>query len=598
MFALIRRFAELGFSPADAGSRARRGRPFRRRRLFVESLEHRAMLTVPDVLIDGASAFEEGDQIAVTVFLSSPSEDTIAVDYTIGDMVANDVATPTVDYWLIGASPGVFNGTITFAPEATEHTFYIGTVNDTAYEGKEWLRIELSNPVNATLTDEHDEYAADVFIADAEDPFIVVSQNNEAVEPPTELDTSYASFTVELVGGMGENSTQVDWTTIVEATDTATAGADFQSVSGTVTVSSSDPYAEILVPLTHDGTGEVPETFHVKLTGATNGITILQEDGVTTVFETTEPAEEEPPPDCECGAQGARHVIGVTSDKGDEFWEGDEVTFTASLDSPTPTPPESFVWQWRRLRLITRAGEKLYGDWQNLPGAGGGETATHTFSEPFIGQVRVILTSSGTVSSRAIDIRAKAAFPVDFAVTSSGQVGTHLEVHYAWASSSGRMADLDGVTMSEFVWITQKGYNRGQSGKPVQQFLLPAPPFQTLLDDGKFVTLGEQIVIEGEFIDKHGGIKVYKGAEKTQQVKQYYAYALSDGYNYHAETEFGPQSWKILGDPRGEQRIIDNLSVHYAVLHGATPGTWKLVIDKPGHGTIEMPITSFPFLAD
>jgi hypothetical protein len=164
--------------------------------------------------------------------MEGESEEEIWVDFEIGDLelTANRMATPTEDYYLVGAASGVFSGTIDFAPGETSVQFDIGLVNDTPYEGLEWLSIQLSNPVNAQIGDEYDEYTQDIWIDDVEDPYIVVS-NIEVLEPLDPEETAYASFRVEMVGGSGLVSSEVSWTTMVDPADTATAGDDRANAS-------------------------------------------------------------------------------------------------------------------------------------------------------------------------------------------------------------------------------------------------------------------------------------------------------------------------------------------------------------------------------
>ena len=123
-----------------------RARPSQRRLLF-ERLEGRAMLT-PIVSVSADWVFE-GETISAHVTLDNSSEETVAVDFAIGDLIADRVATPVTDYFLQGAPTGVFSGTITFAPDELECIFFIGTIDDIGFEQLEWLRIQLSNPVNA-----------------------------------------------------------------------------------------------------------------------------------------------------------------------------------------------------------------------------------------------------------------------------------------------------------------------------------------------------------------------------------------------------------------------------------------------------------------
>ncbi|MCI0361227.1 MAG: hypothetical protein L0211_22325, partial [Planctomycetaceae bacterium] len=450
----------------------------RHRRICFECCEDRAMLTLPYVFISAHAVETERDQIQVYVGVDPASAEVISVDFTITTMVADRVATPGEDYSLHGAPAGVYSGTITFAPEEIECEFFIDVVDDIPYEGREWLRISLSNPVNAQFVNEyellHDSSNADTFIEDNEDPYIVITAHDGALEPLSAEGTSYALFDVELLGGDEYTSAMpvVSWTTTTAAGDTATAGLDFQSSSGTVTPILDDEPVTIQVPLIYDGSGESEETLRVSLTSATNGITIMVAEAVATVFDAFALAADGPPPDGQFGPIVGRTLTAVASDKGNEFWEGEEVTFTRTFSSPTPMSGESIVYYRRPLKYISApAGQAEvfhYGPWEWI-------LPTSEFDEPFIGQVRVTLTSGDTVSSKAINVRAKAAYPIGLTVVSSGRVGDHLQVDYTVASSSGRPEDLDGVKIGEFIWFTEFGYRWGTTLKGSYQF--KSPPF-------------------------------------------------------------------------------------------------------------------------
>ena len=69
----------------------------------LEQLEGRAMLTLPEFSVVAYNA-GEGSHVLVDVTLSEPSPDPTYVDLAIEGITA----TPTDDYYLDGANPGVF----------------------------------------------------------------------------------------------------------------------------------------------------------------------------------------------------------------------------------------------------------------------------------------------------------------------------------------------------------------------------------------------------------------------------------------------------------------------------------------------------------
>lgn len=121
----------------------------RSRILRFESFERRLCLT-PGLSVYAYDAVGENDTILVEVSASGASEASISVNYRIEGISA----TPTDDYLLAGAQPGVFEGTIYFAPYEMQAYFHINAVQDELVEGNESLQVVLSDPVNAYLAND------------------------------------------------------------------------------------------------------------------------------------------------------------------------------------------------------------------------------------------------------------------------------------------------------------------------------------------------------------------------------------------------------------------------------------------------------------
>jgi hypothetical protein len=77
----------------------------------------------------------------LAVSLSSPSGETVTVDYTV---TAGTATGGGVDYTLVG-------GTLSFAPGETTKNIVISVVNDALAESNEIIQVTLSNPTKATL---------------------------------------------------------------------------------------------------------------------------------------------------------------------------------------------------------------------------------------------------------------------------------------------------------------------------------------------------------------------------------------------------------------------------------------------------------------
>jgi hypothetical protein len=103
--------------------------------------------TVSQPLIEASSVVaSEGDgELSFIVQLSAPSVSEVKVDFAFGDASARAVGS-TPDY-------AAYTGTLVFAPGETSRQVTVQLINDTAAEADEAFLLELSNPVNATVSD-------------------------------------------------------------------------------------------------------------------------------------------------------------------------------------------------------------------------------------------------------------------------------------------------------------------------------------------------------------------------------------------------------------------------------------------------------------
>ena len=186
-----------------------------------------------------------------TVVLSPVSGNTVTVNYA----TANDTAAVGSDF--VAAS-----GKLIFSPGETQKTIVVEVQGDTIPEADETFFVNLSDPVNAILSDGQGMG----FITD-DDALPTIAIHDAAV---TEGDagTINAVFNVTLSTVSGQVVT-VDFAT---ADDTATAASDYRSVSSTLTFNPGETNKSILVPIIGDLSSEPAETFFVNLTRATNAV--------------------------------------------------------------------------------------------------------------------------------------------------------------------------------------------------------------------------------------------------------------------------------------------------------------------------------------
>ncbi|WP_228281182.1 Calx-beta domain-containing protein, partial [Malaciobacter pacificus] len=134
-------------------------------------------VTIPGIVVSDSAVNEEDGVLTFTISLSNPSSQIVSVDYTTADGTAVEGS----DY--LGTV-----GTITFAPGETSKTISVPVVNDDVYEDSESMYVNLSNAVNAEISDEQGEGR----ISDESDKPSISVSGTEVVEG------GYAVFNIQL----------------------------------------------------------------------------------------------------------------------------------------------------------------------------------------------------------------------------------------------------------------------------------------------------------------------------------------------------------------------------------------------------------------
>ena len=209
-------------------------------------------LEISDVNInEGAS----GTTNAVfSVAMNGTSSQTVRVDYTTVD----GSATADSDY--LGRS-----GTLTYSPGTTVATIAVPIVGDADAEANESFRVQLSNPVNATLSNTS---ATGLIINDDFTTTPTIAIDSVSVLEGSGTGTPVASFTVSL-SIASPSSALVSYQTVP---GTATSPADYQSTTGVLTFAGGSTTQTIQVPIVPDTIGEPNETFTVQLSAPVNAV--------------------------------------------------------------------------------------------------------------------------------------------------------------------------------------------------------------------------------------------------------------------------------------------------------------------------------------
>jgi hypothetical protein len=165
------------------------------------------------------------------------------------------------------------SGALAFAPGQTANTITVVVPGDSLKEANETFFVNLSNPVNATVTKGqgvgtilNDDALPKLSIKD-----VSVVEGNGG--------TTAAVFTVTLTPASSQLVT-VDYTT-ADGTATA-AGNDYLSKSGTLTFGPGQTSTTIAVAIVGDTVKERNETFFVNLGAAVNA-TIARAQGRATI---------------------------------------------------------------------------------------------------------------------------------------------------------------------------------------------------------------------------------------------------------------------------------------------------------------------------
>jgi disulfide oxidoreductase YuzD len=223
---------------------------------------------IPNIVIDDVTVAEgnTGTVYAVfTVLLSAASTQTVTVDYATSDGTATDPA----DYTAIPLS------TLTFSPGVTSQSITVVVNGDVLAEADETFTVDLSNPVNATITDDQgtgtiiDNDPAPVITIDD----VTVTEGNAG--------TVNAVFTLTLSATSSQTVT-VDYAT----TDgSATTPSDYTAIPlGSLSFAPGVIAQNITVIVNGDVVEEADETFTIDLSNPVNA-TIAHNQGLGTITD-------------------------------------------------------------------------------------------------------------------------------------------------------------------------------------------------------------------------------------------------------------------------------------------------------------------------
>ena len=194
-------------------------------------------------------SYEDHQKVEISVVRSEGLEGTVSVSFA----TVPDSATAPADYTHTAQ-------VLTFGPGEWLRTVTVPLKLDNDVEGDQEFKVTLANPTGgATVGTAEATYI--LFDHEQSYPFLLV--NNVSLDEPAS-GQAVATFDVTLTST--DHAVVVDYETMAE---TATAGADFQAKSGTLTfpASATTTTLKVSVPIYADDVDETDETFRLDVHG-------------------------------------------------------------------------------------------------------------------------------------------------------------------------------------------------------------------------------------------------------------------------------------------------------------------------------------------
>jgi uncharacterized repeat protein (TIGR01451 family) len=239
----------------------------------------------PSLSIDDPSTTEgqSGTKILnFTVTLSAQSNLTVTLNFATAD----NTATAGSDY--VSTS-----GAVTFNPGETSKQIPVTINGDTSFEPGEALTMNLTNPVNATISK-----AVGVGLIlndDAQGGFVAFSSAGYSVNE----NQGFVTVTIVRTNDVSQPST-VDYATddtgssnncAALLTGLASQRCDYTSMFGTLNFAANETQKTVDIPINLDSYAEGPETFTVKLSSPTGGAALVSPSTATvTINDSAAPA--------------------------------------------------------------------------------------------------------------------------------------------------------------------------------------------------------------------------------------------------------------------------------------------------------------------
>ena len=299
----------------------------------------------------------------VCVRTSAYSDREISMDWSVEELSPGALRAATA-----GDDFEEDSDTLTFESGTSRGFIEVYFHDDNLYEGTEYYKLVLSNPVNAGLTSPiitHEQPIWD------DESYIIDASNSTGVEG------NNITFLIERTG-YRLNAASINYQTV---DGTAVGGAvgclacDYISTSGTHQFGWGEKTFTVTVPTVNDSQAETPESFELRLTTAPNSpIGLLDDSATGTILDTTE----------RIVSLRIRPPDGFTIARA--FEEGTDLDLAVELDAPSS-------------QVVT-------GSYESIPG-----TATST-GQHFMLENNDYRDGSGTWTIQAGSISAEFSIPL------------------------------------------------------------------------------------------------------------------------------------------------------------------------------------------
>jgi hypothetical protein len=219
---------------------------------------------IPSITINDVTVSENAGTATFTVILSNPSSLTTTVDFGTSDGTA-----------LNGTDYTGLTGTLTFAPGVTTQFITVPILNDNVHESTKFFNVNLSNPVNATITDNQ----GIATIVD-NDPIPSITIADIVVD----VNAGTATFIVSL-SNPSDTPINADY---IANDGTAVNGTDYTGISGTLTFNPGATTQTLTVPILNNAVFSPSRFFTVDLSNPANA-SIADSQGIGTITNSTPP---------------------------------------------------------------------------------------------------------------------------------------------------------------------------------------------------------------------------------------------------------------------------------------------------------------------